>query len=92
MLDFDEMKENQRVVQFSFILNELDLAITFYETALAAGASEKADRNKKYATDAYTAAIEFARKTPFTPKMVSAINERIRRLKALVGRLRAAEQ
>lgn len=91
MLDFEEMKENQRDVQFGFIVNELDLAITFCDTALAADEPEKAQRNKKHATDAYNAAIHFAKKTRLTPKMVSEVNERIQRLKSLLEQLKATE-
>jgi hypothetical protein len=90
MLDFDDVRENQRAAQFDFILTELDMAITFCETALAADTTAKADRNRKHASDAYAAAIHFAEKARFTPKMVLEINGRIRRLKDLFRELNSA--
>jgi hypothetical protein len=74
MLDFDHVKENQRAAQADFILTELDMAITFCETALVADTTAKADRNRKHANDAYATAIHFMEQVGLTAKMVSEIN------------------
>lgn len=92
MLDFDELKENHCAAQFNFIVIELDMAITFCEIALVADTTAKANRNRKHANDAYTAAIHFTENVPLTPKMVSEINGRIRRLKDLLRQLKYATE
>lgn len=85
--DLDELKEEQRAVQFDFIISELDLAITFCETALAADTTIRAVRNICHANEAYAAATHFTKRIRLTPKMVSEIDDRVLRLKDLFRKL-----
>jgi len=44
-VDFDELKWAHEVAKFQFVLTELELAITFAETAASADSDAKATRN-----------------------------------------------
>lgn len=79
-MDFDELKWAHEVAKFQFVLTELELAITFAETAASADSDEKATRNIENARRAYKAAMKFAAGARFTPQMTERIVEKVQQI------------
>ena len=84
MTDFDELKWAHEVATFQFVLTELELAITFAETAASADSDEKATRNIGNARRAYKAAMKFAKGARFTPEMTKSIVEKVQQISVLL--------
>jgi len=82
--DFDELKWAHEVATFQFVLTELELAITFAETAASADSDEKATRNIENARRAYKAAMKFAEGARFTPQMTQSIVEKVHQISVLL--------
>ena len=76
MSEFDRVKKGHEVAKFEFIVTELELAMTFCDTALSATTSEKADRNLEHAKQAFQSAIRFLKDADLTPSMSKAIGEK----------------
>jgi hypothetical protein len=74
--DFDRVKKGHEVAKFEFIITELDLALTFCDTALSASTAEKADRNLNNAKQAFQSTICFLKDADLTPSMSKAIGEK----------------
>ena len=84
MTDFDELKWAHEVAKFQFVLTELEVAITFAETAASTDSDEKATRNIENARRAYNAAMKFAEGARFTPQMTQSIVERVQQISVLL--------
>jgi len=84
-VDFDELKWAHEVAKFQFVLTELELAITFAETAASADSDEKATRNIENARRAYKAAMKFVGGgARFTPQMTQTIVEKVQQISVLL--------
>jgi len=83
-VDFDELKWAHEVAKFQFVLTELELAITFAETAASADSDAKATCNIENARRAYNAAMKFAEGARFTPQMTQSIVEKVHQISVLL--------
>ena len=83
-MDFDELKSAHEVAKFQFVLTELELAITFAETAASADSDAKATRNIENARRAYKAAMKFDEGARFTPQMTQSIVEKVHQISVLL--------
>jgi hypothetical protein len=83
-VDFDELKWAHEVAKFQFVLTELELAITFAETAASADSDAKATRNIENARRAYKAAMKFSEGARFTPQMTQSIAEKVHQISVLL--------
>jgi len=87
LLDYDALKWAHVVSQFQFVDMELDLAITFAETAASSGSKERTERNIENAMLAYRTATKFIQRDKFSPQMMAMLAEKVERLSLLVGQL-----
>ena len=85
MLDFYELQREHEAAKFRFVLMELEVAITFAQTALNSDSDEKAARNVANSKRAYGAAIKFLQQSAITPEMSKLVGDRIQRLSILLG-------
>ena len=85
MLDFYELQREQEAAKFRFVLMELEIAITFAQSALNSDSEEKAARNVTNSKRAYGAAIKFLQRSAITPEMSKLVSDRIQRLSTLLG-------
>lgn len=83
---FKELEQAYEANRFQFIVTELDLAITFAETAMSSASDEKTDRNIRHAKRAYQAATKFLKNSSFTPKMTETVAEKMNRVHLLLKR------
>lgn len=85
-LQFDRLRSFAVQVRFEFIINELDLAITFCEIARTATDESKALRNLSHARNASMTARRFAG-DDLTVPMHEEIHSRLQRLESLLAEL-----
>jgi len=85
MVDFCELKRAHEFNKYEFAAIELDLAITFAETAACSDSDDKINRNIANARRAYREAMKFLRGARLTRQMTKTVVERIDRLSRLLS-------
>lgn len=91
------MKDNEAVrhrydeAKFSFIVTELDVALTFYDIAQSTRDDAKAERNLENAKEAYEMAKRFLKDAILTWNMRSDIEERLIKLAPMIEKSKAGQ-
>lgn len=71
---------------------ELELAITFCQTPISAGDSQKIERNEAHALEAHESALRFLSTAQMAESLKSEIEGKLERLKKLLGEIREYSQ
>lgn len=79
--EFELLTRQTSELRFQFIINELDLAITFCQLAASTSDSSKARRNAEHARRACREATRFIRDNLLTAAMNEEIHARLARLR-----------
>jgi hypothetical protein len=85
--DHEKLATSHKAAKYTFILTELDLALTFCEMALTADHKEKAERNTVNAQRAYDSATHFLEDANFSDAMTATLQQKIGRLRTMLRRL-----
>ncbi len=85
-----KLRDQIEAAKIQFIITELDLAFTFCDIAASANNDDKARRNTASARKAYDSATHFLASATTTPETRQAIDNKVERLKSLLGSLEKA--
>ena len=81
------LEERQKIVRVEFVEVELDLAVTFCQIALSSGESEKIERNKAHAEEAFESAMHFLNTAEAPEPLKERIEEKLAHLRGLLDQV-----
>lgn len=83
-LERQRLEERQKLLRAEFVEVELDLAVTFCQIALSSGESEKMERNKAHAEEAFESAMRFLKTAEAREPLKERIEEKLAHLRGLL--------